>query len=81
MPRNPQIQARQKLEQAVVTYRRSEEASKAAKVKLQKLMVASVEAGMTRYEVGAIVGITGQRVARVPGMPVGEPGVRKKTTD
>jgi hypothetical protein len=81
MPRNPQIQARKKLEQAVITDRRSEDARKAAKTNLQKAMIAAVESGMTRYEVGAVVGVTGQRVARVPGMPVGAPGVRKKTAD
>jgi len=81
MPRNPQIQARKKLEQAVITDRRIEDARNAAKANLHRAMIAAVEAGMTRYEVGAVVGVTGQRVARVPGMPVGAPGVRKKTTD
>jgi hypothetical protein len=79
MPRNPQIAAKQKLEAAVVMDRRSEAARKKARDTLYKAMVGAVEAGMTRYAVAKIAGVSPVRVGQVPGMPAGKNAVR--TTD
>ena len=78
MPRNPQTVAIQKLEAAQLNFSRSNQARKKAQLVLHSAMVKAVEAGVTRGEVAKMVGVTGARVAQIPGMPAG-PNVHKKT--
>jgi len=72
MPRNPQIVARQKLEQAVILDKRSDAARKKSRQQLNDSMVKAVEAGLTRGEVARIVGVSLVRVTQIPGMPSGK---------
>ena len=80
MPRNPQINARTKLVQAVTMADRAHEAARNTREKLNKAMVAAVEAGLTRGEVARIVGVSITRVSQIPGMPPG-PNARKTATE
>ena len=77
MPRNPQIQARQKLAAAIVVDSRSEVARKKARESLYKAMVVAVQSGLTRYEVAKMAGVSSVRIGQVPGMPAGKNAVRK----
>lgn len=76
MPRNPQIAARTNLEKAVLMDRRAQEAGRRSREALNERMVQAVSAGLTRYEVGKICGVSGARVAQIPGMPQGRNGRR-----
>ena len=78
MPRNPQTVAIQKLEAAQLNFSRCSQARKKSQLALHSAMVKAVEAGVTRGEVAKMVGVTGARVAQIPGMPAG-PNVHKKT--
>ena len=71
MPRNTSYVAQLKLEAAKLNYERSNKARNKAQEDLYAAMVKAVEAGVTRGEVGRICGVTGSRVAQIPGMPAG----------
>jgi hypothetical protein len=73
MPRSPQVVARAKLRSALKVEDRAVVAKQLATTAREAAMIAAVEAGISRYEVGKICrGITGQRVSQIPGMPPGE---------
>jgi len=72
MPRSPEITARQKLQAALTTLNRAETAHKRARAALNEAMVMAVKAGVTRYEVAKLAGISGTRVSQIPGMPKGK---------
>lgn len=73
MPRSPQVVAKQNLRAAIRVEDRAVVAKQRATTAREAAMIAAVEAGVSRYEVGKICrGITGQRVAQIPGMPPGE---------
>lgn len=80
MPRNPQVAAKQKLESAVLVDRRSDVARRKAREALYKAMVDAVEAGMTRYSVAKIAGVSSVRIGQIPGMPKGK-NVRKSDVE
>jgi len=80
VPRSPIITARRKLEEAVRVDKASEVARRKARENLYAAMVSAVEAGITRYAVARIAGVSNTRVSQVPGMPVGKNG-RPKTSD
>jgi len=71
MPRSTYYVALQKLEQAKTNFERADKARRKAQTDLHNAMVKAVESGVTRGEVGKIVGVTGARVAQIPGMPAG----------
>jgi hypothetical protein len=71
MPRSTYFVALQKLEQSKLNFERANKARNKAQSDLYAAMVKAVEAGVTRGEVGRIVGVTGARVAQIPGMPAG----------
>jgi len=71
MPRNTKFVAQQKLADAKRNYERAKKAAIKAQDELYSAMVKAVESGLTRSEVGQMVGVTGARVAQIPGMPAG----------
>jgi hypothetical protein len=71
MPRNTKYIAEQKLADSKRNYDRAKKAAGKAQDDLYNAMVKAVESGLTRNEVGKIVGVTGARVAQIPGMPAG----------
>ena len=71
MPRNTTYVAQQKLSAAKLNFERANKARNKAQTELYSAMVKAVEAGVTRGEVGRMVGVTASRVAQIPGMPAG----------
>lgn len=71
MPRNTKYIAEQKLNEAIKNFERSKKATTRAQDYLYAAMVKAVESGLTRGEVGKMVGVTGARVGQIPGMPPG----------
>lgn len=71
MPRNTTYVAQQKLAAAKLNFDRANKARNKAQTDLYAAMVKAVEAGVTRGEVGKMVGVSQSRVAQIPGMPAG----------
>jgi hypothetical protein len=71
MPRNPTYVALDKLATAKLNFDRVNKAQAKARSELYGAMVKAVELGVTRSEVGKMVGVTAGRVAQIPGMPAG----------
>jgi hypothetical protein len=71
VPRNTTYVAQQKLAAAKTNFDRASKARNKAQNDLYSAMVKAVEAGVTRGEVGKMVGVTASRVAQIPGMPAG----------
>jgi hypothetical protein len=72
MPRSRQSEALHALDMAVAAVDGASRALVTARRNLEKCQVRAVKAGVTRYEVAEVCGVSHQRIGQVPGMPKGK---------
>jgi hypothetical protein len=72
VPRNPQIAARNKIARRLRAWNNAKELVKKTRGELDAAIVEGVELGITRGYIGKMLGVSGQAIGNIDGVPPGK---------